>query len=298
MKNPRQISTDDKQKTRQTRPAWMYFVLGGAIGLAVIICLTSLAILIFPQARAQLVRLLTPAPPTPPCVNANLSIGSTSFRIETLKPKPDGSLSVPLDPASTAYWVESSATGYVFALSPAAENMVLLAGIKEGDPITITWGDCSVEIFTVQAKEIGQPELVDLLSASGATIFTADSATGSAIVLRSGVLPVAPGESSSTEEVGIQAEISFLDTTTAVDGSTITMSIEITNTGAEPIDLTAADISLTPEGATPLAPLSVEPALPQQIQPGASLSLQITFPKPGGSTAVFRILDFSLDQYY
>ena len=48
----------------------------------------------------------------------------------------------------------------------------------------------------------------------------------------------------------------------------------------------------------PLTLLSLEPALPQEIDPGASQILTITFSKPADNTAVFKILDFSVDIYF
>ena len=42
-------------------------------------------------------------------------------------------------------------------------------------------------------------------------------------------------------------------------------------------------------------PVSVEPALPREIKPGASETFYITFPQPAADTAVLRILDFSRD---
>ena len=58
------------------------------------------------------------------------------------------------------------------------------------------------------------------------------------------------------------------------------------------------ELSLTAEGQAPLSPLNVEPALPQEIQPGASLPLAVTFANPGGHTAVLRVLDITVDLYY
>ena len=101
-----------------------------------------------------------------------------------------------------------------------------------------------------------------------------------------------------TEANTIQAEVSFLETATSPDGATLRLSIAIKNTGLTAFTLADGDISLAAENAAPLAPLSVEPALPRELQPGAGETLFITFPRPAGAAAVFRILDFSVDLYY
>ena len=59
-----------------------------------------------------------------------------------------------------------------------------------------------------------------------------------------------------------------------------------------------SDISLTPENAGPIPLLRVEPALPREIQPGATETLDLTFARPGVNTAVLRIWTFSSDYYF
>ncbi len=98
----------------------------------------------------------------------------------------------------------------------------------------------------------------------------------------------------------IQAEISFLGNTPSPDGKTGQITVVMTNTGATAFSLTTNDLSLTAdaERAAPLAPLSVEPSLPQEIKPGASETFTITFPHHGINTAILKILTFSLDYYF
>ncbi len=57
-----------------------------------------------------------------------------------------------------------------------------------------------------------------------------------------------------------------------------------------------ADCGTDEAGPIPL--LNVEPALPHQIQPGATETLYFTFAKPGVNTAVLRMLTFSSDCYF
>lgn len=65
------------------------------------------------------------------------------------------------------------------------------------------------------------------------------------------------------------------------------------NTGTNVIHLSDSDVSL---GG--VAPTAVEPNLPVDIQPEATATFTITFAKPSGNTAVFKILDFSVDLYF
>ncbi len=98
----------------------------------------------------------------------------------------------------------------------------------------------------------------------------------------------------------IQAEISFLGNTTSPDGKTVQITAVMTNMGATAFSLTTKDLSLTAdaERAAPLAPLSVEPPLPQEIKPGPGETFTITFPHLDVNTAVLKILTFSLDYYF
>ena len=61
-----------------------------------------------------------------------------------------------------------------------------------------------------------------------------------------------------------------------VNGKTVQITVALTNTGSTAFSLTTNDISLTPANAAPLAPLSVEPSLPQTIQPGAGATFSMT----------------------
>ena len=88
---------------------------------------------------------------------------------------------------------------------------------------------------------------------------------------------------------------------TVVDPSNAVVSgakVTITNRGSQYLTLADSDFSLTAEGQQPLSPLAVVPTLTQELQPGASLSLVLTFANPGGHTAVLRVLDITTDLYY
>jgi len=241
-------------------------------------------------------------PPTPPCVSPVLTLGTATFQIQSIKPASDGSITIPSGSTDIAYWIEGTTSHYVFALSPTLNHPALQDTLKAGDPAIIKWGDCSLDEYVVDSVESGQPDMTTLLDQStpGITIFIQATSGFESFMIR-GVryLPTAVEMPGSTVTPNpIQAEISFLDTTTSTDGKTLTLKIAINNVGANAFSISTSDISLAVDNAAPLMPLSMEPALPIEIRPGASETITITFSKPVGNTATFIILDFSIDIYF
>ena len=253
--------------------------------------------------RVVATRTPTPPPPTPtfPCGEPTLTLGATKFQIKTIARAADGSLAVPADAPNAAYWVEGTNANYVFALNSTPGNLALESSLQAGDQADILWGDCSTEEYVVKIVAGGQPDASALFdqSSGGITVFAQTGPSAVSLVIRGGRPEAQVVDTPSpTDANAVQAEISFGDTTTSPDGQTVSLSLSIKNTGATVIALTPNDISLTVEGAEPLAPVSVEPSLPIEIQPGASESFTITFLKPAANTAVFRILDFSVDIFF
>jgi hypothetical protein len=82
------------------------------------------------------------------------------------------------------------------------------------------------------------------------------------------------------------------------DRQTLQISLTITNRGSQAITITNDDLSLAAENMPPEAPLRVVPALSQELQPGASMPLVITFGNPGGQYAMLRVFDTTLDLFY
>ena len=265
------------------------------MGIGVIVVGVGL-IFLGPQLAAR----LAPPVPTPQCVQPTLTLGTTRFRIESLARAADGSVAVPADEPGVAYWIEGTNVNYVFALSPTSNNLALRNTLKTGDEATIVWADCGSEEYVVKAVEVGQPDDSTLFdqTAAGITVFVQASSPAESLIVRSGRPEAPPADTPGPDEIGIQAEVYFLDTTTSPDGTTVTLSISIKNTGPTAFSLAMNEISLTAENAAPLAPLDVKPALPRDIQPGASETFSITFPRPAVNTAVFKILDFSVDVFF
>jgi hypothetical protein len=101
-----------------------------------------------------------------------------------------------------------------------------------------------------------------------------------------------------TQSNPVNIDITFEDLIVSSDQQTLQVVLTITNLAASPLTITNGDLSLTGENKPPLNPQKVEPALPQGIPPGGSLSLKITFTHPGGSYAELRVFDTILDLFY
>lgn len=252
-----------------TRPRWMI------IGLCIVTLGASSAC-----GSVQLPTLLARPSPTPRCVQPTLTVGAARYRIESIARAASGSLVVPGNQPDTAYWVEGTSARYVFALSPTPNNMALKDAVKNGDPMTIVWADCGSDEYVMSALEVGPqnyPALLDQSTPGIAVFVQADPP--SQLVLK-GVRPMPPAAQSPDATPNpdeIQAEVVFGDTITSPDKKTIKMSVSITNTGATAFSIAPGDISLTPENAAPLAPLSVEPALPQEVKPGPARAFKLPF---------------------
>jgi hypothetical protein len=240
-------------------------------------------------------------PPTPPCIQPTLTLGTTKFRVETIARAADGSIPVPQDKPDVAYWVAGTNARYVFALSPTASNLALKTTLKSGDAANIRWGDCSTDEYVVNAVESGSTNDAKLFdqSTGGITVLIQPASSAEGIVITGGRPQAQATEPASpTEENAIQAELSFLETKTSPDGKTLTLSVAVKNAGDKSFTLSTNDISLTVGDAAPAPPLGVDPALPQEVKPGASETFHITFAKPAGNTAVFKLLTFSADIYF
>ena len=239
--------------------------------------------------------------PTPACVEPVLTLGAAKYRIQPVARAADGSVPAPGDAADVAYWVDDTVVNYLFTLSPAPSNLALRDALHAGDEATITWADCVSDTFRVETVQTGLPDLAALTdqSSGGLTaIVRGPSAEGGLVIRALRPLPPTPEAPAAEETPGISADMAFGEMTASPDGKSLVMSVTITNTGAVPLALSTDDISLTPQGGQPLPPASVEPALPQELAPGAGITLQITFPKPGGNVALLRILDVTFDRYF
>ena len=267
-------------------------LLGRTTTRVLLIAVPALVIVAGIIFRLQSGGLFGPHVPPPPCGPAALQLGETNFRIQNLA----STEQIPSGKPGVAYWTEGTTAHYVFALSSTGDNQALSNRLALGDRIKIVWGDCTSEEFIITSVQPSVPGSASLLdqSAPGMTIYVPPSGSehGWSILGKRPETIVAPPLMTDTPNP-VQAEISFLEQRTSADGRTLNLKISVKNTGTSPIRISQSDISLA---SAP--PASVDPALPVDIQPGATQALTLTFAKPSGNTATFKLLDFSVDLYY
>jgi hypothetical protein len=281
-------------------------LLSGLILFFIIFASTTLllAYLVFePQVTAFFeVPTVTPTPtPTPQCVRPTLTLGKSTYPLDVITLTPQGALPTPSGAAGSAWWVSDTFSPFVFLLKPGLGSPDLSTSLKPGDPMVVQWADCGREVFVLTNIQPGSPDAQVLLAQAGpgmAVIVQPDGSLPGYVIngQRHGLIN--PPTPEPTIEGAIMVDITFEGTGLSADQKTLQTSLTITNRGANPITMTTEDLSLTAEGQEPLSPFSVEPTLPQEIQPGGSLSLTITFTNPGGNTAVLKVLDTTVDLYY
>lgn len=281
----------------------LFAVLAGAV----VVLMGAMTLILLQMTNLVDLPMFAAAPtptrivPTPACVQPKLTVGAASFPIQPLKRGADGTITLPGGAPGTAYWVEGTTVNFVFSLSPAPAVGTLADFLKGGESIKITWADCTSEEFVVDGIMQGSPEPAALndQSTSGVRVYL-PAADGQVGMLIAGKRAVQPGAEATLEPPAddIQAQVEFLGTDVSADGKTLTVSIAITNQGSKAIQVAPGSLSLQAESQPAKSPVSVQPALPLQIEPGARLPLVIVFAKPDTSVAVFKVLNFSVDLSY
>ena len=248
---------------------------------------------LFPESH------ITPAP-SPQCVEPFLTVGNLVFKVDSVTREGNNFPEIPKRKKDIAYWVEGTTVNFVFGLSPTDENLNLKDVLKAGDPIVINWADCTNEQYvlkSVETVQAGDASIFDQ-SAGGVTIFVGVDASSPGLVIR-GERPIVQSNETPvpTDENAIHIDLEILGFTQP-DDQTVQFQISITNRGGKAITLTGDDISLNAEGQSEAPPEKVEPALPQELQPGQALPLTLTFLKPQGNSAVLRIFDVTFEYYF
>ncbi len=264
----------------------------------VVILLVALLALVGVSLHSQIASLFAPRVPPPPCGVSTLRVGGTKLRIQNLTPSSNSDLGIPSGKPGVAFWIQGTTGHYVFGLSPSSDNRALAQGLKSGDRIKIAWGDCSSDDYVVASTARVLPPPAELISQSqpGMSIIV----PGSDGWLIDGQRPealITPAPETPNPNA-IQSKISFLDQSVSADRKTLTLKIAVKNTGPNVIHLVNGGITLTQGQGAPAAPQSVDPALPLDIQPGATQTITLTFAKPVGNVATFKLLDFSVDLYF
>lgn len=305
---------------------WLSLVVGGIWLANTLVCLVVVGVWLLggwpgiPGAELATTPALTPTslavadqaptepapqelPPAPDCGQQVLTLGETSWQVETLARADDGAIPAPQDRPGTAFLVEDSGLNDLFALSPNAENQALVGGLQAGTAASFGSQGCGTTLYTLSAPIPGPVDVAALedQSAPGLVVFIAENDTSPGLTLRgepsklifSGEPTPPPG---ATE---VEAQIAFLETTTSSDGSAITVNVEVYNYGGQAFTLTANDVSLIPEGGQRQAPSAAKPGLPLEFQPAQRETILFTFPNPGGVEAVFQVFsaEFNLSDF-
>jgi hypothetical protein len=236
--------------------------------------------------------------PTPDCGSPTLVLGSNTFKIETIKPAPDGSLAVPSDTSGIAYWVEGTDTNYMFVLSPTPENLALMQTVTVGSTAKATWSNCSSITYSLSAPQQGSLDISassDQLTA-GITIFFETDSSGAGLMVN-GELTEEEITTFNTPPSGpseIQAEIGLLETVSE-DRDTISISVSILNYGEAAFTLSESNVSLMQPDGTPLELVGSRPRLPEELKPGETETIEFTFPRPSSQTATLKIFTVEYD---
>jgi hypothetical protein len=134
-------------------------------------------------------------------------------------------------------------------------------------------------------------------SSGGLTVYVQTDSSN--LVIRgerpTAIQPVGTALPAPTEQ--FQIDVTIQDQPQTND-QTVMIGLGITNKGQQTLTLTDKDISLKVESNPEVFPTGVEPALPQDIQPGATVQIVVTFPKPQTKSAVLRIFDLTFDYYF
>jgi hypothetical protein len=93
-----------------------------------------------------------------------------------------------------------------------------------------------------------------------------------------------------TAASGQPAVISLEQAEVSLDGTSVLLSGFITNLGNQPLVINSTDIALSSDGGVFLM-LSTNPAFPWVLEPGQQGSYSVTFQRPPGATAIFKILN-------
>lgn len=292
--------------TRSTlrSPSGLALVLLGT-GTLIAGCLTLFVAALYLMGASGLFSARAEPTPTMPCIEPSLVTVGAVFRIQGQPLAEDGGLpDAPQDPA-VAFWIEGSTPNYLMLVNPTPENQQALAALQAGMPVRVIWADCTRDeyvVFSVEERPDFSPAQLDQ-SRGGITIFLPLEASGRGLVVTSGIViaptetPL-PGAPDAAAPEGLQADISFLETSPSADGKTLRLVIEVKNVGSSPLSLKPDDFSLAPDGAPDQPPLSTDPALPLEIAPGEMRQLTLDFPQPAGNATVFRVQDFTVEIYY
>lgn len=230
------------------------------IGLAIIALIVA-AILFYPQIAS----LFTPPPP---CERDTLTLGEVTYPIQAITKTP---VALP-DTLPAALMLSAQDDAPVIWLYDSRPLDLLQPGMT----FVITRSSCDTATYRLQDPQ-------SLSEAEAALILIVDGVRLPASLQEAEIMTFPTPDPSD-----MLLEVSLLKT--QVNEDTITISIAIANYGQRVIRVMGQDITLN--GAAPQSSL---PALPQEVAPGASINLTITFARPPALPTVLRIFDALYD---
>lgn len=89
---------------------------------------------------------------------------------------------------------------------------------------------------------------------------------------------------------GQNAVVQVAQAQVSLDGTSVILNGQITNLGDQPLVVNSNNIDLSGDGSIYLM-LSTNPAFPWVVAPGETVQFIVTFQRPSGSTAIFRVLN-------
>jgi len=266
-------------------------------GCAVFILILLAGIFLWPHLSGLISRISRHSP----CEKPLLSVDGKEFEIKSLAFKSSTPPQIPAESGQYAYWLENTASPYIFILKPSSENIALIGALAQGKSLDITWADCEREEFLVGKVEVGlllTPNFFQQTS-NGAMLYIPSNAVTAGIVVKA----VRHVENSLTEPLPTDAsttpvDVEFLIISTPAGQSVIGFSLKLTNRGNQDLTLGAGDLTLTGQDGTAATPSKMEPALPLAIPAGGSVNLTCVFLRPQGSSAILRVFDITSEIYF
>jgi hypothetical protein len=235
--------------------------------------------------------------PTPACPAPSLALDGRVFSLQEAGLAPEGTLPAAPQAADAAFRVAGAGERRIFLLGPAAfaGDEAALGALAQA---IYTAEGCNVTTYQLAGP---QPLQVGGASAAGlpqaeALVLVQTGADGGGFALF-GTLTgeaVNPASLPTPAASQVQAEIGLLSAQPSAVGGLIQVKLSVYNFGAQPLTVTAGDLSLA--GA---APVRAEPGLPAAIQPGATAELELIFPLPAEGYGTLRVFstEFALVDY-
>lgn len=161
--------------------------------------------------------------------------------------------------------------GNQYALNPQGSSL----GTNPAPSGTLAPGESRAVSLAYQLPSgLASPTVTLLISREGGT--------GEVLV----ALPFAGGGA----EAALTGAVSLQEAEVSEDGTTLTLFGQVSNSGAQPLIVSEADVSLTANGTVHLI-LSTNPAFPWTVAPAQTIPFTLSFQRPATPEAIFTLLN-------